>query len=164
VVIPRGSNPAQGHVGFYIGTDAKGRVILLGGNQGNKVCIAAFAARPLGYMWPKAVNAEVPMPKPRPETLGGSAPVVPVEVPAITKSDAVVVGTGLAGAAQTAQQVNEVATQVTTAKINAQELGILDIISQHPLLIVGVVVVIAAAIIWLVIRRYKKALAEAQQV
>lgn len=37
VVSKRGNNAAQGHVGFYQGTDAKGRVLVLGGNTGDKV-------------------------------------------------------------------------------------------------------------------------------
>lgn len=37
VVSKRGNNAAQGHVGFYQGTDAKGNVLVLGGNTGDKV-------------------------------------------------------------------------------------------------------------------------------
>lgn len=40
-VLKRGSNPSQGHVGFY-SHKKDGRVYLLGGNQGNKVSIASF--------------------------------------------------------------------------------------------------------------------------
>jgi uncharacterized protein (TIGR02594 family) len=40
---------ANGHVGFYYGRDAFGQVLVLGGNQGDKVSIAPFApARVLG--------------------------------------------------------------------------------------------------------------------
>lgn len=45
-----------GHVGFVVGVDAKGRVMLLGGNQGDKVNIAPFdESRVAGYRWPQAV-------------------------------------------------------------------------------------------------------------
>lgn len=37
VVSRRGDNAAQGHVGFYAGTDAKGRVLVLGGNTRDQV-------------------------------------------------------------------------------------------------------------------------------
>ncbi len=41
VILRRGTNPAQGHVGLFAGL-ADGRVYLLGGNQGNAISIAAF--------------------------------------------------------------------------------------------------------------------------
>lgn len=41
VILRRGSNPAQGHVGFYAAHDSQ-HVHILGGNQGNTVSIAAF--------------------------------------------------------------------------------------------------------------------------
>ena len=41
VVLSRGNNPRHGHVGFYAGID-RGSVSLLGGNQGNRVSVAAF--------------------------------------------------------------------------------------------------------------------------
>ena len=41
VVLKRGTNPAQGHVGLFAGLHG-GRLYLLGGNQGNTVSIAAF--------------------------------------------------------------------------------------------------------------------------
>ena len=45
-----------GHVGFLAGYDESGRLLILGGNQGNKVSIAPFAKeRVVGYMWPKIV-------------------------------------------------------------------------------------------------------------
>ena len=54
VVLKRG--PAMGHVGFVVGWDAAGQLLVLGGNQGNAVTIAAFSPdRVLGYRWPAAV-------------------------------------------------------------------------------------------------------------
>lgn len=42
-----------GHVGFVVGMDEKGRLLVLGGNQGNKVSIAPFdMARVAGYRMP----------------------------------------------------------------------------------------------------------------
>ena len=44
---------AQGHVGFFTGFDPDGNVLVLGGNQSNRVCTKAYpAARVLGYRWP----------------------------------------------------------------------------------------------------------------
>jgi uncharacterized protein (TIGR02594 family) len=40
VVLKRGA-PPKGHVGFFVGTE-NGRILLLGGNQGNRVGIASF--------------------------------------------------------------------------------------------------------------------------
>lgn len=45
--------PGGWHVGFVVGTDAKGNLMVLGGNQGNQVSIAAFARdRVEGYRFP----------------------------------------------------------------------------------------------------------------
>ncbi len=62
-VLSRGSDPAAGHVGFLLGeTDA--HVVLLGGNQGDAVSVAAFPrARLLGLRWPKEMTAP-PTPAP----------------------------------------------------------------------------------------------------
>jgi uncharacterized protein (TIGR02594 family) len=47
----------KGHVGFYEKHTAGGDMVqLLGGNQGNRVCSAAYDdARVLGYRWPKGL-------------------------------------------------------------------------------------------------------------
>jgi len=51
VVLRRGSNAQQGHVGFYH-DDAGDRILVLGGNQGNRVNISSFPKdRVLGYRW-----------------------------------------------------------------------------------------------------------------
>ena len=52
VVLSRGSNPAQGHVGFLL--DRRDNVLfLLGGNQSDRVCIAQYGTSGvLGYRWP----------------------------------------------------------------------------------------------------------------
>lgn len=54
VVFWRGS-PAgwSGHVGFVAGVDDLGRLLVIGGNQGNAVSLAAFdRERVLAYRWP----------------------------------------------------------------------------------------------------------------
>ena len=52
VILKRGNNPVQGHVGFYAG-ESSGTVRILGGNQGDRVCYSRFAkADVLGYRWP----------------------------------------------------------------------------------------------------------------
>tara|TARA_R110000772_G_scaffold8737_2_gene28925 strand:- start:5162 stop:5647 length:486 start_codon:yes stop_codon:yes gene_type:complete len=54
-----------GHVGFVVGKDYTGRLLVLGGNQGNKVSIAPFDTdRVVGYRMPEGfllpmVNLEV---------------------------------------------------------------------------------------------------------
>ena len=45
-----------GHVGFVVGRTAKGNLMVLGGNQGNRVSIAPFdRARAVAYVWPSGV-------------------------------------------------------------------------------------------------------------
>lgn len=45
-----------GHVGFVVGKDVQGRIMTLGGNQGDKVSIVPFdPARVAGYRWPLSV-------------------------------------------------------------------------------------------------------------
>lgn len=52
VVLKRGSNPVQGHVGFYVG-DGVGQVRILGGNQSDQVKVSQFPkTMVLGYRWP----------------------------------------------------------------------------------------------------------------
>lgn len=42
-----------GHVGFVVGRDKQGRLLVLGGNQSNRVSVAPFGTdRVLGYRWP----------------------------------------------------------------------------------------------------------------
>lgn len=58
VVFERGAE--SGHVGFIVGRDARGNLAVLGGNQGDKVCIAFFdPTRVLGYRWPSEEPAPV---------------------------------------------------------------------------------------------------------
>ncbi len=45
-----------GHVGFVVGRDKRGRLMVLGGNQGDQVSIAPFdPSRVLGFRWPKLI-------------------------------------------------------------------------------------------------------------
>jgi len=47
-----------GHVGIIVGKDAKGNLMLLGGNQNNQVSIAAFPASAfIGFRWPSVYPA-----------------------------------------------------------------------------------------------------------
>lgn len=54
-----------GHVGFVVGKDDLGRLLVLGGNQNNAVSIAAFDMdRVAGYRWPEpgpAIYQELPV-------------------------------------------------------------------------------------------------------
>lgn len=54
VIFWRGSrHGASGHVGFVVGIDRHGNLMVLGGNQSDKVSIVPFdTARVLGYRWP----------------------------------------------------------------------------------------------------------------
>lgn len=49
-----------GHVGIIAGIDEHGNLMVLGGNQGNAVCIMPFARdRVIGYRWPAAMPVPV---------------------------------------------------------------------------------------------------------
>ena len=51
-VLARGDDPTAGHVGFFLGETAD-KLFLLGGNQGDAVCVAGFdKARLIGLRWP----------------------------------------------------------------------------------------------------------------
>lgn len=53
VVFSRPGSAWSGHVGFVAGVDARGNLMVLGGNQGNMVSIRPFdRSRVLGYRWP----------------------------------------------------------------------------------------------------------------
>jgi uncharacterized protein (TIGR02594 family) len=52
-----------GHVGFVVGKDSAGRLLVLGGNQSDAVNVKAFPlARVSGYRWPAGVAAGAPLP------------------------------------------------------------------------------------------------------
>ncbi len=54
----------KGHVGYVVGKDTRGNLLVLGGNQGNSVSVKAFPkTRILSYSWPTAA------PKPTDYTL-----------------------------------------------------------------------------------------------
>ena len=70
VVGSRGS-PALGHVGFYIGDDGQGSILVLGGNQHNSVNVSKFPkANVLGRRVPGA-GAQTAAPPAPSETAGG---------------------------------------------------------------------------------------------
>jgi uncharacterized protein (TIGR02594 family) len=57
VVFSRPGNSWSGHVGFVVGRDGHGRLLVLGGNQGDAVTVVPFDVdRVLGYRWPSGVT------------------------------------------------------------------------------------------------------------
>lgn len=55
-VFSRGTDPALGHVGFWLG-ETGGDVVLLGGNQGNAVSVGRYPrSRLLGLRWPGSTD------------------------------------------------------------------------------------------------------------
>lgn len=51
------SREGGGHVGFVVGLDPDGRLLVLGGNQGDQVSVKAFPVdRVTGYRWPVDVS------------------------------------------------------------------------------------------------------------
>lgn len=59
------SRQGGGHVGFVIGKDRNGNLLLLGGNQGNRVSVAAFSpSRITRFVWPSWHGAKL---NPQPE-------------------------------------------------------------------------------------------------
>lgn len=52
-----------GHVGFVVGITKDGYLLVLGGNQGNRVSIAKFSAdRVLAYIWPHKAQGKPALP------------------------------------------------------------------------------------------------------
>lgn len=59
VVFNRPPIASNGHVGFIVGKDKNGNLMVLGGNQGNEVSIRPFdRKRVAGYRWPSIYPAE----------------------------------------------------------------------------------------------------------
>lgn len=53
--------PKTGHVGFIVGKDKDGNLMVLGGNQKNMVCIEPLAAdRAIGFRWPPTYTHSLP--------------------------------------------------------------------------------------------------------
>jgi len=54
-----------GHVGFVVGRDLAGNLMVLSGNVSDKVCVAPFSTkRVIGYRWPSAVPLPAAWPLP----------------------------------------------------------------------------------------------------
>lgn len=54
------SRAGGGHVALVVGRDTRGRLLCLGGNQGDRVSIAPFdMARVIGYRWPLIENLDL---------------------------------------------------------------------------------------------------------
>jgi hypothetical protein len=101
------------------------------------------------------------------ETLSENPEVIQA-VPSMIKSKTglIAVGLGAGGAGETLQQVNQVASEVSMLKYNADSLGAwkgLAILLNHPLLLVGLVVLAAAVFVWFDHRKYKRLLSAAQK-
>lgn len=57
------NRPGGYHVGFVVGQDTNGNLLVLGGNQGDAVSIATFTRdRAEGYRWPLGVPMGGPLP------------------------------------------------------------------------------------------------------
>ena len=70
-VLARGSDPGAGHIGFLVG-EMPGHVVLLGGNQGDAVSVAAYPrTRLLGFRWPQ--SSTVTSPEHQPDTANAAA-------------------------------------------------------------------------------------------
>lgn len=62
-----------GHVGFVVGRDRRGNLMVLGGNQGNRVSIAPFdRQRAIAYVWPAG------LPTPQQQSLPMMATAAPL--------------------------------------------------------------------------------------
>jgi len=60
------SRKGGGHVGFVVGKNRNGNLMVLGGNQGDAVAISAFdKSRVVGYRWPSdamiPINVDLPL-------------------------------------------------------------------------------------------------------
>lgn len=55
------AGPASGHVAFFVNKTTRKTLRVLGGNQGNRVCVAEYPeSRLLGYRWPKITTVPPP--------------------------------------------------------------------------------------------------------
>lgn len=63
-----------GHVGFVVGEDQRRRLLVLGGNQGNRVSVAPFElSRVAGYRWPISAIMDPPITVPKLASTGTSS-------------------------------------------------------------------------------------------
>lgn len=74
VVLPRGGDPASGHVGFFAGFDAANNVRLLGGNQRDSVSVQGFPQAKDNFLGRRVLqNAAAAPPPTQPTPVGGDA-------------------------------------------------------------------------------------------
>jgi uncharacterized protein (TIGR02594 family) len=159
-VFTRGA--ASGHVAFFLGMDAHGNIIVLGGNQSNKVSIMTYPkSRLVGFYWPK--DAPPPVAQPL-GLMGGDAPMAPAPEPSMINSKTGWTIGGV-GATEVLRSGNEIAQEVWSAKQNAEGLGLQTLweaVARHPGALIGLVVVGACVFVWFQHRSYKRALLKAQ--
>ena len=143
VIFWRGSKDGwQGHVGLYMGEDSRGRILTLGGNQGNKVSIAPYAKdRLLGYRWPSGQPKEVvPIPPRRPR---------PITKTSTGKTGiAGIVGTAGAGIAAAAENAPAALEQVTNPALR-------PVVDALPWAGGALAVIAVAAVLLLLVRKAK---------
>ena len=61
VVVFKRGEPPKGHVGFFVGRDSSGKLLILGGNQSNAVSVVGFEdAAVEAVRWPAAVAGPAP--------------------------------------------------------------------------------------------------------
>jgi len=80
-----------------------------------------------------------------------------------SKQGGAAIGLGVAGLTEGLQQFNDVATQVSVAKWNAQQLGLTDLLfelAHRPMFWVSIGIVAAAVFVWVEHRKYKRLVAE----
>ena len=59
------SRAGGGHVGFLEGVDSRGNLMVLGGNQGNRVSVAPFdPKRAVAFVWPSRADGTPSLPYP----------------------------------------------------------------------------------------------------
>ena len=180
------------HVNFVLEDDGT-YVTCIGGNQengkGGGVTISRrLKSQAVAYRLPKGAKAD-PKPPVRPSVpIEPESPVEEREVPATpmartskertseaptdapksmaeSKTGNIAVLGGAGGVLETIRSGNDIASEVASAKDNADTLGLphwLAVLWNHPEFLIALVVIGAAVFVWFDHRKYKRALAAAQ--
>lgn len=146
VVLKRPPDPNAGHVALFVGwTKDKAGVLLLGGNQGDRVCIARYrAADVIAYRWPP----KEPITKAT-ELANGSR--IKAEAKQLAEAGAATVSVGTASAALPAIPAppTETLNQLTAWQaFGGQALDFLSFVKSHWMLAAGVLMCLGAVRIY----------------
>ena len=140
VVLKRPPDPAAGHVALFVQWTAdKAGLLLLGGNQGDKVCITRFRTTDvIAYRWPKGVKVPTGA-----QMANGSRILKESKELIATGSATVVAGAGAKTFELPAPPAETMAQLTAWQTFGVQAADFLGFVTSHWMLVAGILTAVA---------------------